>query len=234
MSLDTLQRQRLDELLLDRALGLLEPAEREELDGLLAQLPAEERKERAEGEDADSWERVLAAAQLAMTPAGGEAMPAELEARVRREASEYFAGRRPSAEPGVAPLAVDFAARGRASAGGSALGWYAAAAVLVLAIAGWWLALVPGEGETEEPAVVAETYPSLDAVRLAVDVEVLPWQGTEDPAAVGAGGEVLWSDTLQAGYMVFHGLEANDPSTHQYQLWIFDPSQDERYPVDGG
>ena len=34
--------------------------------------------------------------------------------------------------------------------------------------------------------------------------------------------------------MRFRGLAPNDPSVSQYQLWIFDRDQDERFPVDGG
>ncbi|MEM9493444.1 MAG: hypothetical protein AAGC55_30125, partial [Myxococcota bacterium] len=30
------------------------------------------------------------------------------------------------------------------------------------------------------------------------------------------------------------GLAANNVKRLQYQLWIFDPARDERYPVDGG
>jgi len=29
-------------------------------------------------------------------------------------------------------------------------------------------------------------------------------------------------------------LAPNDPALHQYQIWIFDGSRDQRYPVDGG
>ena len=32
--------------------------------------------------------------------------------------------------------------------------------------------------------------------------------------------------------MTFAGLEQNDPTESQYQLWIFDKNQDE--PIDGG
>ena len=34
--------------------------------------------------------------------------------------------------------------------------------------------------------------------------------------------------------MRFRGLPANDPTNQQYQLWIFDENQDEKYPIDGG
>jgi len=46
-------------------------------------------------------------------------------------------------------------------------------------------------------------------------------------------GEVVWSDEKQEGYMVFSNLPANDPTANQYQLWIVDPTRDEK-PVDGG
>ena len=47
-------------------------------------------------------------------------------------------------------------------------------------------------------------------------------------------GEVVWSDELQQGYMVFQGLAQNDPSQSQYQLWIFDTDPGQKHPVDGG
>jgi anti-sigma-K factor RskA len=34
--------------------------------------------------------------------------------------------------------------------------------------------------------------------------------------------------------MVFKGLANNDPTRAQYQLWIFDKTRDEKFPVDGG
>ena len=45
---------------------------------------------------------------------------------------------------------------------------------------------------------------------------------------------MVWSDDKQSGYMTFKGLEANDVSKEQYQLWIFDETQDEATPIDGG
>ena len=53
-------------------------------------------------------------------------------------------------------------------------------------------------------------------------------------AASGATGDVVWSTAEQRGYLRFVDLAVNDPAREQYQLWIFDVAQDERYPVDGG
>lgn len=48
------------------------------------------------------------------------------------------------------------------------------------------------------------------------------------------GGDVVWSDAKQAGYMKLRGLPKNDKGVSTYQLWVFDPTQDPKYPVDGG
>ena len=42
---------------------------------------------------------------------------------------------------------------------------------------------------------------------------------TEQP---GVGGDVVWNDTLQQGYLRFVGLEINDPTKEQYQVWVID------------
>jgi len=62
----------------------------------------------------------------------------------------------------------------------------------------------------------------------------LPWTATADTAAKSASGDVVWSDVKQRGYMRFVGLAVNDPTAWQYQLWIFDRTRDQAYPVDGG
>jgi anti-sigma-K factor RskA len=57
---------------------------------------------------------------------------------------------------------------------------------------------------------------------------------TKDPAAKGVSGDVVWDPVTQQGFLRFVGLPQNDPKVHQYQLWIFDATRDQRYPVDGG
>ncbi|MGH9819946.1 MAG: anti-sigma factor, partial [Pyrinomonadaceae bacterium] len=47
-------------------------------------------------------------------------------------------------------------------------------------------------------------------------------------------GDIVWSDTKQAGYMRLRGLPMNDKSKRQYQLWIFDETQSTKTPIDGG
>ena len=47
-------------------------------------------------------------------------------------------------------------------------------------------------------------------------------------------GDVVWNSAEQKGYLRFHGSPKNDKYVSVYQLWIFDKSRDDKYPVDGG
>lgn len=52
------------------------------------------------------------------------------------------------------------------------------------------------------------------------------WTATEDPAVVGeVTGELVWDEASDRGFMTISGLQVNDPSAFQYQLWIFDATR---------
>lgn len=157
------------------------------------------------GADALDYELAAAAIQMAMT----DIEPAPAHLRARLEALAARAGRGPVRRTRPTRFPV----------------WLPVAAVLALVVVGW-LALRP----TPVPSP-ADQQQTLLAAGDAMD---LPWTATDDPAAAGATGDVVWSTAEQAGFMRFSGLEPNDPSVFQYQLWIFDADRDERYPVDGG
>ena len=57
---------------------------------------------------------------------------------------------------------------------------------------------------------------------------------TKDPAAKGVSGDVVWDPVTQKGFLHFVGLASNDATVSQYQVWIFDATRDQRYPIDGG
>lgn len=48
---------------------------------------------------------------------------------------------------------------------------------------------------------------------------------TDHPLETGVGGEVVWSDSADEGYMRISGIAPNDPGEFQYQLWIFDATR---------
>jgi hypothetical protein len=60
------------------------------------------------------------------------------------------------------------------------------------------------------------------------------WCAGGDPTGLQVSGDVIWDPRTQTGYMRFVGLPRNDPNVAQYQLWIFDGTRDDRFPVDGG
>ena len=106
-------------------------------------------------------------------------------------------------------------------------GWVTAALMLIAFL---------GRDLKNRPQIIQLTPNEARAQLLATveDSLQVDWTVTEDEAARSAAGDVVWSNTAQEGFMRFTGLAANDPSQSQYQLWIFDSQQDERYPIDGG
>lgn len=110
-------------------------------------------------------------------------------------------------------------------------GWLAAAAMLAIT-------LRPAN-RTDAPDAPVAPVNAVAALRdsLLADSASLVrrrWTPTGDSSATQASGEVLWDPRTQRGVMRFVGLSANDRRVAQYQLWIFDQTRDERYPVDGG
>ncbi len=240
-----LDDERIAELLADRAVEGLDADEQDELDRLAGQYP---------DYDEEALDRVAAA--LALNGLRVEPMPASLRERIEAEARNHFVGSRTAKVVALRPPPASRGVAGWA-------GWFAAAASVVLAVAGWWRAdsleaesvrlaearsVLAGEAEALR-AELDEIEARLDALtpppepgpaeaRAALTARPgtvsWAWTTTEDPAARGASGDVVWNPQGQEGYMRFSGLAANDPSQTQYQLWIFDAGRDDRYPVDGG
>ena len=218
-----IEDERMGELLMQRATGALSAPEADALAQALAKLPP--------GEVA-RWERAaaeLAAAFAAADPAMRESMPAHLADRIV-SSGEAMVRSQPRATPrSVTPIA---APRSNLLAW---TGWLAAAAALAL-----WFAAPRMTERVATPVAVAPTRPAtpsqLRDSLLAADsaTERLAWTATKDSSAVGASGDVVWSGRAQRGVMRIVGLKANDRSRWQYQLWIFDKTRDQKYPVDGG
>ncbi len=136
-----------------------------------------------------------------------------------------------AAEPLMAGVAGRIDARGATWSRRSApLAWLAAAAGIALAAIAWWPRLnapppVPVLTPDERMAILSKNAP---------DAKESAWEPFKDPLSQGVSGRVVWSDAKNEGYVRFAGLKSNDPKLAQYQLWIFDKDQDEKYPIDGG
>lgn len=202
--------ERLETLLIDRATGDLADADVAEIERLLDRFPEL---------DAEVYERAAAEMTSALLEGGTDAIPAALTGRIERSLGASRDGPAVGSSPRVGRTASP-------RAGWAWGGWAAAAAALV----GWMF--VPGAFGGGDP----EDAPDALRGRLVAQSEAvrLDWTATEDPAAASATGDVVWSTAEQAGVMRFAGLAPNDPAVSQYQLWIFDATRDERFPVDGG
>jgi Anti-sigma-K factor rskA len=242
------------DLLIKQVTEGLSPAEQRALDVL----------DRAVASDyARDLERAAAAIVLASTRIA-EPPPADLRARIEEQARAFFASARggtaigrsaaegsessasPAAAPPPAPPTTPVtrmppaprmppvmrppsaAGRGGATPAATA-GWWAAAACLVLAALSW-LRAPTLHGPAAEPPLAQQRAALLakpDSLKLRLGA-------TEDPAAAGTSGDVVWNPAAQRGFLRLAGLKPNDPRVHQYQMWIFDGERDQRYPVDGG
>jgi len=210
----TNRTDRLLDLLADRAVQGLSPRESAELDLLL----------RGESEENDSLDLAAAAANIALLHGLIEPMPASLARELSALGRDWAAGQSARAPATVAPK-ISGTERPDRWKFAAATGWLAAAAALLLAFAGWWLQDRSGPKPGESLLALRRLAPDLVSVR---------WSPGPSEAREGATGEVVWSPSRQEGYMVFQNMKPNDPCVEQYQLWVFDSTRDERFPVDGG
>ena len=116
------------------------------------------------------------------------------------------------------------------------LGWaFAGLACMALAFSLWTNLQKPKEvyitREVPPPVLtISQQYDNLLAS--AKDLKKTPWINPKNDKETL--GEIVWSETEQKGFMKFKGLAANDISKETYQLWIFDETQSEKTPIDGG
>ena len=164
-----------------------------------------------------------------------EQMPANLRSRIVADAERYF-DEKSTAQLTPAPLAADPTDRGSIF---NWLGWaVAAAACLALALNIFYTKpqdtpIVKGPAT---PTPVEKLTPEQERLRLietAPDLARGSW-GAGNVKELTPAGDIVWSDSKQAGYMRLSGLPVNDPNKETYQLWIFDETQDDKTPIDGG
>lgn len=184
----------------------------------------------------EEMERAAAAIDLALADEGPEPLPASARAALERAADTFERGQADETKPDLRLTEPMPARRASSPRPLAALGWVAAAACLVLAVAAWWPdAPTPAPTLEQRYAQLASTP---GVVRTA-------WAGLDDLGLSPAphrldhdlAGEVVWDPATQTGYMKFTGLAVNDPRELQYQLWVFDaarPTGDlPRFAIDG-
>jgi hypothetical protein len=210
---------RLEELLADRALQGLSLEDERELDQLLA---------KAGDIDADAFDRAAAAVDLALGEQRFEPMPAALSQKIAAHTvlhSSQIRTARHSALAESARGARDAPAHDTRSTFVAWSGWIAAAAAVLVTV--FLARRAPESTPPVQASIVQQLGQAKDRLSAA-------WKPTDDSASKSVHGDIVWSNALQKGYMRLSGLAKNDPSKQQYQLWIFDKNQDDKYPIDGG
>ncbi|MEO8649659.1 MAG: anti-sigma factor [Acidobacteriota bacterium] len=221
------------DLLIKQATEGLDDAEKTEL-----------RKIESESDSAEIPDFEITAAAIGLLNINAaEQMPAYLHSRIQADSEKFFA-----ASEKAASVERDHRYTSSPPSGAGRrsffdwMGWAVAAAACIVLLANLWLTRVsnsPADRVQNQPVIVTpdESTPERQRQKLietAPDVLV---------ASVGAGnvanlkdisGDIVWSDSKQAGYMRFRGLPVNDKSKETYQLWIFDETQDPKTPIDGG
>jgi len=192
---------------------------------------AEMQKRAGVADDSLSFE--LAAAAIAAAETGNsETMPAHLKSRITADAARYFS----------ASAAAPIPRRVRETAGRASfvnlLGWAVAAAACLALALNVYFTRQERTVVRNGPAVTPGQRLSLVQERerlisLAPDLARGTW-GAGNVKDVTPSGDIVWSDADRRGFMRLSGLPKNDPSIETYQLWIFDDTQDEKTPIDGG
>lgn len=230
------QQDILFDLLTKKAVYGLDEAEQRELDEL------------DEG-NADAEFRSLEITAAAINLAGlgiEEEMPARLYSKIADAAAARFSiAEAKTEEPTTVATAPVYGrneifADKPANSWFSWLGWaFAALACIALAVdIGMTRNPNNEQAKIEKPAEIVQppTFEQqLEAfIRSTPNAIKANWSSANPKDANQVSGEVVWSDEKQAGYMRFRGLPVNDGAKLTYQLWIFDTTQDEKTPIDGG
>ncbi|MGB7069161.1 MAG: anti-sigma factor [Pyrinomonadaceae bacterium] len=214
------------DLLIQEAVYGIDDAEASELRGLIGT-----------GERDNSYE--FTAACVALAHLGQlESLPGNLRARIIANSDNYVGSYRSNDQPDLQNIG-DPAGKAWSSTWWGWLGWAAAAAACIA------LAFTTLTDRVRAPEVVDKPRQPLsralnpdkrrqELMATAGDVVTALWiKGNVGPT-VAVSGDVVWSDAKQAGFMRLGGLPVNDKEKSTYQLWIFDESQDEKTPIDGG
>ncbi len=218
MSEQPISQERRDDLLIQQAVCGLNANEKREMQELNRQF----------AESEPSFELAVAALDLAYASDQASQLPDPLRHIILDEADQFFSSI-PAQETEVPPRPVlpakpteDVAPRRNRRET-----WWmlATAASLLLAFVAWYSSI------PSPPPSLSQKLDQLIATPGTVEAI---WKAQDDPAATNASGKVVWNDQQQRGFMIFNGMEVNDPNVQQYQLWIFDTARNDELPVDGG
>ena len=229
-------RERLLDLLSQRAIYGLNDSEQKQLDELMKTHP--------EFLDDDSFELTVAYVNLASL-GRVESMPDSLKNRILADAENFFI--KPTQQSSEveneyenktkSPEERNFVSSPRRVPFWQKLGWaFAAVAFVALAINIWQTRVSPPV-QREYVRVTPTPTPSFSEQRAGLlaenDIVKSTWSAPT-PTDQTVSGDVVWSDAAQHGFARINGLPVNDKSRETYQLWVFEEGQGDATPVNAG
>ncbi len=206
-----MNNERLQDLLADQAVFGLDEQELRELQEVFP-----------EWKDDNSFD--LTASAISLTNLKIEELPTHLNAKILSNAENLFA-------PIESELQKTFEFEPKKS-NWNWLGW-AVATFACLALA--FTLFFPRNVQTPQTSKIETPAEKLSQL-IASDQKIYKanWTAGNMKDLKDISGDIVWSDEKQQGFMRFKGLPANDKAKECYQLWIFDETQDEKTPIDGG
>jgi len=183
------------------------------------------------GIDAHSLE-YTAAGISTLGVSSDDKLPDHLKVKILDAADEHFAGKTPVRSTPVVQTKTPIWAW---------LGWATAAAVSLLLVANIWVSRSTyttagiSKTPTPSPEKLSPTQMREKFMASVPSAEMVKAEwGKGNMPGLAIAGDVVWSDKMQEGYMRFKNLPKNDTNAYTYQLWIFDETQNEKTPIDGG
>jgi hypothetical protein len=169
-----------------------------------------------------------------------EQLPAHLRTKIIADADKYFASRKEFAAP---EKPEEFQKTFTFEPKSSILQWLgwavAGLACVALAVTLWTTRQNPTDIAKNTPTPTITPKIELTAAQereqllaSAKDAVQTNWSDFNPKEPKNVQGDVVWSNSLQKGFVRFRNLPTNDRNKETYQVWIFDKSQ--KNPVSGG
>jgi anti-sigma-K factor RskA len=218
--MNELKKEKMLDLLIKQLTEGLSPEETAQLRELEKEFPALK--------DDQSFEQAAGAISMANLDTS-EPLPANLRSRISADADKFFV----ADEKEEYQKTFAFEPKRRSW---QWLGWaFAAVAVAILALNLWTTRMNPKVERVYvqiTPTPTPSANQQLEQFLAAPDVVKTSMTNPKNPNEVV--GDVVWSDSLQKGFVRLRGVPVNDKTREQYQLWIVAANQDAKTPVDGG
>ena len=232
------KKERLLELLSDQAIFDLNKEELMELEQLKNQFP--------EWKNHASFD--LTAAAIGLAGIKMFEMPEKLRAKILDNADNYFS---PEVVLSKHDRKKSFGSLTTETVGVSLaetekrpfwqwFGWgIAFAACALLAVNLWTTRVQPPSEIAQNNKIIQTPTPELNLFQkrdqfIATTSDITKTTLKSPDGAKEISGDVVWSNSQQKGFVTFHGMPVNNPLKETYQLWVFDETQNDKYPINGG